>query len=127
MQNSKPLKLGRVATTIPVSDIDRARQFYERVFGLEVTFQNGNPVGFMILKRDDAELHLTLVKGHTGATHNVAHMTVSDAEEAHRRCIEAGGRIIKSMKDAEWGLRTFVLADRDGNRIDIGQPIPGRS
>lgn len=124
MQDSTPLKLGRVATTIPVSDIERARQFYGQVFGLDVAFQNGNPVGFMILKRDDAELHLTLVKGHKGASHNVAHMIVSDAEEAHRRCIEAGGRIIKSMKDAEWGLRTFVMADPDGNRIDIGQPLP---
>ena len=127
MQGATPLKLGRVATTIPVSDIKRARQFYEQVFGLSVTFENGDPVGFMILKRDDAELHLTLIKSHKGAVHNVAHMIVSDADEVYRRCTAFGGRIIKGLKDAEWGLRTFVLADPDGNRIDIGQPIPERS
>ncbi|MCA8910713.1 MAG: VOC family protein [Planctomycetes bacterium] len=117
------LKLGRVAATIPVSDIERARDFYKQAFGLETVFQNGSPVGFMILKRDAAELHLTLVKGHKGATHNLAHMIVSDAQAAHDRCVEAGARIIKGMKDAEWGLRTFVMADLDGNRIDVGMPL----
>ena len=117
------LKLGRVAATIPVSDIERAHDFYTKAFGLETVFQNGNPTGFMILKRDAAELHLTLVKGHNGATHNVAHMLVSDAQQVHDRCVEAGARIIKGMKDAEWGLRTFVMADPDGNRIDVGMPL----
>jgi hypothetical protein len=32
-------------------------------------------------------------------------------------------RIIKDIRDADYGLRTFVLADPDGNRIDIGQPL----
>ena len=123
MQNSNSLELGRVAAMVPVSDIERARNFYEATFGLTPTFQNGDPVGFMILKKDAAELHLTLVKNHKGAVFNVAHMIVSNAEEVHRRCTDAGGRIIKGLKDAEWGLRTFVMADPDGNRIDVGQPL----
>lgn len=125
MQNPE-LKLGRVAATIPVSDIERARDFYAQVFGLDSVFENGDPVGFVIMKRDAAELHLTLVKGHKGATHNVAHVIVSDAEEVHRRAVEADARIIKGMKDAEWGLRTFVMADPDGNRIDVGSALEGR-
>jgi len=44
-----------------------------------VTFTNGDPVGFAILERDAAELHLTLVKGHKGSSHNAAHLLVADA------------------------------------------------
>jgi hypothetical protein len=49
---------GRMAPTIPVADIERSRTFYEDVLGFRKTFENGDPIGFMILKKDDAELHL---------------------------------------------------------------------
>ncbi|MGZ3443490.1 MAG: VOC family protein, partial [Polyangia bacterium] len=45
-------------------------------------------------------------------------------DELYRRCEAAeGARIIKRLRDAPWGLRTFVVADPDGNRIDIGQRL----
>ena len=30
---------------------------------------------------------------------------------------------MNALRDAPWGMRTFVVADPDGNRIDIGQPL----
>src|SRR4051794_40960800 len=118
------VRLGRVAPCIPVSDVARAVAFYESVFGLRKTFENGDPVGFVVMKGDDAEVHLTLVKDHRGATHNVMHVIVDGAEELYRRCEAAeGARIIKRLRDAPWGMRTFVVADPDGNRIDVGQRL----
>jgi len=118
------IRLGRLAPCIPTSDIARAVAFYERVFGMTKTFDNGEPVGFVVMKRDDAELHLTLVKDHVGKTNNVMHMIVDGADELYRRCeAAAGARIIKKLRDAPWGMRTFVVADPDGNRIDVGQPL----
>ena len=116
----RSLRLGRMAPTIPVTDIEASRRALAVVFGFETVFQNGNPVGFMILVRDEAELHLTLQKGHRGGTWNVAHLMVSDADEAYRRCVDEGLRIIRRIEDKEYGLRAFVFADRDGNRIDVG-------
>ncbi|WP_121061300.1 VOC family protein [Chachezhania antarctica] len=118
-----PLKLGRITATVPVSDIERACAVYRDVFGFEKIFENGDPTGFVILKKDDAELHLTLHPGHKGARFNVAHMMVSNAAEAHARCLSHGLRIIKSLQDKEYGLKAFVFADPDGNRIDVGQQI----
>ncbi|MGU3575945.1 VOC family protein [Brucellaceae bacterium C25G] len=112
---------GRLAATIPVADLAKALQFYTNVLGLSKVFENGNPVGFVILKRDDAELHLTLQLGHKGAVYNVAHLLVEDVDALHLRCQEYGVRIIKSLQDKDYGLRAFVIADPDGNRIDIGQ------
>jgi hypothetical protein len=36
-------------------------------------------------------------------------------------------RIVKGLRDADYGLRGFVFADPDGNRIDVGQKLPPRS
>lgn len=120
---SQPLALGRVAAMLPTRDIQAAYRAYHAVFGFEKTFENGDPVGFMILRKDDAELHLTLQKTHKAPAFNVAHMMVSDADETLRRCQAQGFRILKSIQDKDYGLRAFVFADHDGNRIDVGQSL----
>jgi len=117
------IRFGRIAAMLPVRDMDRAHAFYTTVLGFRKTFQNGNPVGFMILKRDGAELHLTLQANHKAAPFNVAHLMVDDVDALHRICRDYGLRIIKGLRDQEYGLRAFVFEDPDGNRIDVGQPI----
>lgn len=117
----------RIASTIPVSDMPRALAFYEGVLGMAMTFSNGDPVGFAILRRGNAELHLTLVKGHRAGSFNVAHLMVDDAAALHDYLAARGVRIVKRLRDAEYGLRGFVFADPDRNRIDVGQRIDARS
>jgi predicted enzyme related to lactoylglutathione lyase len=117
---------GRIAGAIPVTDISRALGFYQDILGMSVTFANGDPVGYVILERDAAELHLTLVKGHKGGSHNAAHLMVADAADLHDHLVSNGVRIIKGLRDAGYGLRGFVFADPDGNRIDVGQQLPPR-
>ncbi|CAN7661393.1 VOC family protein [Rhizobium sp. LjRoot30] len=117
------VKFGRIAVMLPVKDMIRAHDFYCNVLGFRKTFENGNPVGFMILKRDAGELHLTLQPQHKQAHFNVAHMMVDDVDALHALCQQHGLRIIKSLQDKDYGLRAFVFEDPDGNRIDVGQPI----
>ncbi len=114
--DNQPVLFGRIAAMLPVRDIDRALAFYAGVLGFRKTFENGDPVGFVILKKDNAELHLTLQKTHEPAPFNVAHMMASDVDALHAVIQKQGLRIIK-------GLRAFVFEDPDGNRIDVGQPI----
>jgi len=117
------VRFGRIAAMLPVRDIERACAFYTKVLGFTKTFENGDPVGFMILKRDQAELHLTLQPNHSAAPFNVAHMMVSDVDAIHSICQRHGLRIIKNVQNKDYGLRAFVFEDPDGNRIDVGQPI----
>ena len=117
------IRFGRIAAMLPVKDIARACEFYTKVLGFTKVFENGDPVGFMILKRDQAELHLTLQPNHKAAPFNVAHMMVDDVDALHTICRQQGLRIIKSLQDKDYGLRAFVFEDPDGNRIDVGQPI----
>ncbi len=117
------IRFGRVAPMLPVKDIQKAHDFYANILGFQKTFENGNPVGFMILTRDDAELHLTLQPAHKSAPFNVAHMLVSDVDAIHRLCSDYGLRIIKRLETKDYGLRAFVFEDPDGNRIDVAQVI----
>ncbi len=117
------IRFGRIAAMLPVKDIARAHDFYTEVLGFTKVFENGTPVGFMILKKDQAELHLTLQPNHNAAPFNVAHMMVDDADALHAICQQHGLRIIKRIEDKDYGLRAFVFEDPDGNRIDVGQPI----
>jgi catechol 2,3-dioxygenase-like lactoylglutathione lyase family enzyme len=121
-QSSGPV-FGRIAAAVPVRDLPRALAFYVGVLGMRVTFENGDPVGFVILRRDAAELHLTLVRTHRPGTHNVAHLMVSDVTALHDHLAASGTRIVKGLRDADYGLRGFVFADPDGNRIDVGERL----
>jgi catechol 2,3-dioxygenase-like lactoylglutathione lyase family enzyme len=114
---------GRIAGAVPVSDISQALGFYTGILGMSVTFTNGDPVGFVVLRKDAAELHLTLVQGHRAGRHNVAHLIVADATALHEYLVSNGVRIVKGLRDADYGMRGFVMADPDGNRIDVGQRL----
>jgi catechol 2,3-dioxygenase-like lactoylglutathione lyase family enzyme len=117
------ITFGRIASTIAVRDLPRALAFYVSVMGMHVTFENGDPAGFAILERDAAELHLTVARDHRASTSNVAHLLVTDATELYDYLIGHGIRIVKGLRDADYGLRGFVFADPDGNRIDVGQQL----
>jgi predicted enzyme related to lactoylglutathione lyase len=117
------IRFGRIAAMLPVVDMARAHDFYADALGFTKTFQNGSPIGFMILKRDDAELHLTLQPDHKAAPFNVAHMMVEDIDAVHAIIRARGLRIVKGLRDKDYGLRAFVFEDPDGNRIDVGEPL----
>jgi uncharacterized glyoxalase superfamily protein PhnB len=84
-------------------------------------FENGDPVAFMVLKKDDAEIHLSQKRDHQPSTVNVAHMFVDDVPALYALCEGSGVRIVKTLASKDYGQRAFVFADPDGNRIDVGE------
>ena len=46
-----------------------------------------------------------------------------DARALYDRLVAHGVRIVKGLRDAPYGLRDFVFADPDGNRIDVGERL----
>ena len=122
-KNEGAVRFGRIAATLAVKDMDRATDFYVGLLGFRKVFENGNPVGFVILQQDDAELHLTLQKNHKAADFNIAHMMVENIDRLHDLVQGRGLKVVKRLQDKDYGLRAFVFEDPDGNRIDVGQPI----
>jgi catechol 2,3-dioxygenase-like lactoylglutathione lyase family enzyme len=123
MTAPSPYRLGRAAPTVPTRDLEVALGFYVGVLGMTETFRNGDPVGFVIVERDDAEIHLTRQPSHVATVANVLHLMVDDAAALHAHVQAHGVRIVKGIRDADYGLRTFVMCDPDGNRIDVGEDL----
>jgi catechol 2,3-dioxygenase-like lactoylglutathione lyase family enzyme len=121
IKNPHHVRFGRIAATVSVTNIERALAFYSQILGFEKVFENGSPVGFVILEKDAAELHLSLSKNHKASVQNVAHMMVEDANALYAHCEAHKVKIVKTIRDADFGLRCFAFADPDGNRIDVGQ------
>lgn len=122
-QVSGNIRFGRLAPTVPVSEIAPSIEFYTSILGFRKVFENGSPLRFAILTKDAAELHLTLNKGHKGSTLNVCHLMVEDAAVLYDHLTRNDVNIVKAIRDADFGLRCFVFADPDGNRIDVGQNL----
>lgn len=119
MQHS--VKFGRIAAVLPVKNINISKEFYINGLNFKNVFENGDPVGFVILRREDAELHLTLQPQYKAPSFPVAHLLVDDANALYSQCQDVGARIIKGIQDKDYGIRAFIFADPDGNRIDVGQ------
>ncbi len=49
------ITFGRAAPGVIVRDIQAGYVFYADVLGFRKVFENGTPVGFMVLKKDGAE------------------------------------------------------------------------
>ncbi len=113
-------RLHRFAPTIPVTDIARSTAFYELALGMTTVFENGDPPRLAILERDGLELHLLWEPGHTPAEHNLCHLLVDDAALLYAHLDAHDVQIVKGIRDADYEMRTFVFADPDGNRIDVG-------
>ena len=120
---SHGVRFGRVAPMLSVADLPRALRFYCGVLGFQKVFENGDPVAFVILEKDAAELHLNLDHQHRATGQNVAHLMVADATALYDHLVAHGTPIAKGLRDADFGLRCFVFTDPDGNRIDVGQDL----
>ena len=83
---------GRIAPQLLVADLPRALAFYSGVLGFHNVFQNGQPVAFVILEREGAELHLQLEPQHRGCAHNVASRRSLARRSGRPACLRGGSR-----------------------------------
>lgn len=120
------ITFGRTAPGLCVRDVQASLAFYAGVLGFIKVFENGNPVGFMVLKKDCAEIHISQSREARGGTVNALHMLVDDIDGLYAICNAAGVRIIKSLQHKDYDQRAFVFADPDGNRIDVAQAVPSQ-
>jgi uncharacterized glyoxalase superfamily protein PhnB len=130
-QATDSIRYGRVSPNIQVTNMENALKFYLDILGMKVTFTNGGTVSdqgssaskfsFVIVEKDSAEIHLTLNPKHVSSKENVAHMIVDDAKAVYEHIQSQGVKIVKELRDHDFDMRAFVMADPDGNCIDVGQ------
>ena len=105
--------------TFTVSDLARAADFYEKVLGLPKKYQFSNYAGF-----DCGGVEIGLTPGDVAENQEGAprvDFLVQDVDEAHRMLSGKGVQFIKEPHDTVWGGRIALIADPDGNVLQVVQ------
>lgn len=113
---------------IPVTDMDRAMDFYGKVFGYEFTLDKSGPNPLAMFTAKDFATgvagHLYPGKPAAKGTGITAHMEIpDDLEAAKARVVEAGGVLARDGMVIEIPSGRFAYAnDPDGNSFGLFEP-----
>ena len=107
-----------------VADIAAACAFYEDALGFSVVFVYGEPAFYAQVARDGARLNLRCVAAppvdpvlREREQWLAATITVDDVAALVAEYETAGVSFYWALEVEEWGARTFVVRDLDGNLI----------
>jgi predicted enzyme related to lactoylglutathione lyase len=115
-------------TSIPVDDLERARDFYRDVMGMQVVQDERGPYGrWIMLGMEGAEtrIHLDRRGKDEGPSAKPVLVLVSPDIDADCEALEArGARILAEPSAAEWNpdLRRAILRDSEGNAVLVTTP-----
>jgi catechol 2,3-dioxygenase-like lactoylglutathione lyase family enzyme len=114
---------------IPVTDVDRAKDFYVSKAGFNADHDHtvSDEIRFVQLTPRGSACSIALGKGITDATPGSVQgvqIVVPDIEAAHRE-LKGRGVDVSDVQDFAWGRFVF-FADPDGNRWAV-QEIPKRA
>ena len=109
--------------TVPVTDVDRAKEFYVRVgFSADQDHTVSDEVRFVQLTPPGSGCSIALGKGLTkltpGSLDNLQ-MVVKDADAIHQE-LQGRGIDVSDVDDQPWG-RFVYFSDPDGNRWALQQ------
>jgi predicted enzyme related to lactoylglutathione lyase len=108
---------------VPVSDVDRAKAFYEQVgFHLDHDHTVSEDIRFVQLTPPGSACSIAIGKGLVEASPGSAkglQLVVSDADAAHAELVERGVEV-SGVQQFPWG-RFLFFSDPDGNGWAVQQ------
>ena len=111
------VKLLQAQPALPVSDVERAFAFYEKL-GFAKHYQNADL--HLLIERDGVILHLaTQIVGGIGG----CQILVEGVDALYERANEAGARMLHQIQDEPWGTRDFTCLDPDGNAVTFAEIV----
>ena len=109
---------------IPVSDMRRAIDFYEHVFGVTLDEHEMGELkmAWFPMKEDEIGAPGSLVKGEGCVPSDkgtLVYFSSADIEDACRKAVEKGGRVLQEKTSiGEYGF-TAMLLDTEGNTLGL--------
>ncbi len=111
------------AVTLFVEDMEIAKEFYQRTFGLSVFFEDDDSAVFKFgsvlinLLKSTAAVELVepaMVGRHDGSARLVFTIAVDDVDAMCSELAARGVTLLNGPMDRPWGPRTASFADPDG-------------
>lgn len=112
--------------TLPVTDQDRAKDFYVTTLGFEVLIdQQAGPVRWIQVGPKGAQTSFTLATAAQGFTPGSAKGIVLETSDLDADCAQLtkAGAAVKGPTDLPWG-RQATFTDADGNGFVLSAPAP---
>jgi catechol 2,3-dioxygenase-like lactoylglutathione lyase family enzyme len=107
-----------------VGAIDGALAFYTQKLGFSVAFSYGEPLFYAQVVRDNARLNLRSLDAQAIDPDMrdrelllSASITVDDVAALAEEYWAAGVEFVQALRAEDWGGRTFIVRDGDGNLI----------
>jgi catechol 2,3-dioxygenase-like lactoylglutathione lyase family enzyme len=119
------------AMTLFVPDLDRAKQFYEHVFGLRAQFGDEESAMFRFTnvivflhqaEKAQEQVPEVVLEAHKGAGQFA--IIVEDADAVCSELAARGVELLTGPADRPWGMRTATFADPGGHIWEIAQELP---
>lgn len=113
-----------------VSDMERARVFYEDVLGQSPTLiLDGYVVypGFSLWRADTAGSHifddaLAIAPGRLGRDNFELYFETEDVAATFETVV-GGGELVTAMRVQPWGQRCFRVRDPEGHIVEVAEPM----
>lgn len=115
------MKINSSASVIPVSDLDAALRHYIEVLGFREEFRFGQYAG---IKRDECHIHLSQ-QGNPNTSEpgtGAVYIFCDEVDSYFAEIVNRGANVAEQPRDYDYGMRDFVVRDRDGNRLSFGAP-----
>lgn len=121
---------GIFAITLFVEDLPAAKQFYLRVFGLPIDYEDANSAVFKfgntlinLLKISEADELITpaRVAGREAGSRFVFTIQVDDVDSMCAQLTARGVELLNGPMDRPWGIRTASFADPGGHIWEIAK------
>ena len=118
--------LEKLSPVMPSKNIDLTEAFYHKI-GFETVYKTKDP-GYLLLKRQAAELHFFHQPAHDPATsQHGAYLRPSDIDAFSDELLalglpsDTGFPRFQPVEDKAWGMREATLWDLDGHLLRAGQ------
>jgi len=121
-----------------VTDLQKTIEFYQDVIGLKVKHRDESyaefmhdGVGFAVFERTMLPEWLGSTPTYPNGLNGTFELAIelpyyTDVDCEFERIVKAGAMAIMKPRDMPWGQRSSVIADPDGNLIEIGSFNKGR-
>jgi predicted enzyme related to lactoylglutathione lyase len=112
-------RFNQVAPAFAAKDFEALVAFYMDVLGFSSSYKTDV---YAVLARDDVQIHIYPERDGTVGGNNSAYFFVEGVDEIYAH-VKERATVIHPISDQEYGLRDFLMADPEGNKVGIAQRI----
>lgn len=108
----------RIVPNVFDADPTATRDFYARVFDLDVAMDMGWITTLVSPLSPGAQVSVFEQDGEEGRDPFVS-IEVTDVDTVHARAVERGHEIVYALREEDWGVRRFMLRDPAGRVVNV--------